>query len=183
MCEPMTIMAGATLAMGALSAVGQIQQGKAAQDMSNANAQAQNAAARDAVNVGNAQAAQQRQQIRQFQGMQTAAFGASGTDMTSGSALGIFGDTARGGALDTQSTLTQAMNQRNALNYQADISRTQGKLDRQSANLGAATTILNSALSAWGSYKSPGAKDMTPSENTMFKKLKNTPYGDGRFSF
>lgn len=184
MCEPTTIVAGATLAIGALSAASQYQQGRAQQKIANANADAQEIAARDAVNTGNANAEQQRQQARQLQGQQAAAFGAAGTDMTSGSALNIFGDTARGNQLDSLTTINNAVNQGNGLNFQSDVSRTQGRIDRNAANMGATTTILNSALKAYGAYNSPGALDKSDTSTgtstssgsgaSMFDNMKNS---------
>ena len=190
MCEPTTIVAGATLAIGALSAASQYQQGRAQQKVANANADAQEIAARDAVNVGNANAEQQRQQARQLHGQQAAAFGAAGTDMTSGSALNIFGDTARGSQLDSLTTINNAVNQGNGLNFQGDVSRTQGRIDRNAANMGATTTILNSALSAYGSYQSPGALNKAKpktstggSSSNMFSNARSGLYGSGAYTF
>ncbi|CAI1026047.1 Uncharacterised protein [Serratia ficaria] len=189
MCEPTTIIAGATLAIGALSAYGQYQQGKSQQRVANANADAQEIAARDTINTGNDQAAQQRQQTRQLQGQQAAAFGAAGTDMTSGSALNIFGNTAQGGQLDALTTINNAERQGAGLNFQAGVSRAQGQIDRNAANLGATTTILNSALSAYGSYQSSGALDKPAaksggsSSNNMFTNARGSRYGANAYTF
>uniref|UniRef100_UPI003221FED9 hypothetical protein n=1 Tax=Clostridium perfringens TaxID=1502 RepID=UPI003221FED9 len=107
MCGPLAVPI-AMMAVAAVSAYGQVQQGRAQAKIANANADAQEIAAKDAINTGNANAAQQRQQTRQLQGQQAAAFGAGGTDMTSGSALNIFGDTAAGGQLDALTTVNNA---------------------------------------------------------------------------
>ncbi len=156
MCEPTTILAGSALALGAVSAYGQYQTGQQQARIANANADAQEIAARDTINAGNDAAYQQRQQTRQLQGKQAAAFGAAGTDMTSGSALNIFGDTAAGGQLDALTTINNSINQSNSLAFQADVTRTQAKIDRQQSNLGAFTTILNTPLQAFGAYKTFG---------------------------
>ncbi|HGE8494726.1 TPA: hypothetical protein ACGD7R_003002 [Serratia marcescens] len=155
MCAP-AVVAGASILMGGLSAYSQIQQGRAASQVANAQAEAYDNASRDAINTGNAEAARQRQQTRQLQGQQAAAFGAAGTDMTSGSALNIFGDTAAGGQLDALTTINNSINQSNSLAYQADVTRTQAKINRQQSNLGAFTTILNTPLQAFGAYKTFG---------------------------
>lgn len=157
MCDPI-VAPLAVMGLAGLQAYGQVQQGKQMQAAANANAQAQNAAARDAVNVGNSHAEQQRQQIRQLNGLQTASLGAAGTDMSSGSALNLFSDTARAGAFDIQTALTQSLNQRNALHYQADMSRMQGKIDRQNATMTAANTLLTAPLKAYGAYKTVGGE-------------------------
>lgn len=156
MCEPTTILAGSALALGAVSAYGQYQAGQQQARIANANADAQEIAARDTINAGNDAAYQQRQQTRQLQGQQAAAFGAGGTDMTSGSSLNIFGDTAAGGQLDALTTINNSINQSNSLAYQADVTRTQAKINRQQSNLGAFTTILNTPLQAFGAYKTFG---------------------------
>lgn len=156
MCEPATIALGSSLALSGLSAYSQRQQGKAAQQMANADADAKEIAGRDAINTSNAQAAIQRQQARQLQGAQAAAFGSGGTDMTSGSALNIFGDTASNSALDSGTTITNGINRANGLNFQADMSRTQGRIDKQQANMGAGMTLLNAPLQAFGAYKTFG---------------------------
>ncbi|MFV8917564.1 hypothetical protein [Serratia fonticola] len=142
--------------MSAYSAYSQRQQGKVAQSMANSQAEAQEVAGRDAINTSNAQAAMQRQEARQLQGAQSAAFGAGGTDMTSGSSLNIFGDTAANGALDSGTTITNGINRANGLNFQADMSRTQGRIDKQQANMGAGMTLLNAPLQAFGAYKTFG---------------------------
>lgn len=180
MCEPTTIIAGASLALAAVSAYGQVQQGRSAAKVANENANAQEIAAKDTVNAGNAQADQQRQQTRQLQGQQAAAFGAAGTDMTSGSALNIFGNTAQGGQLDSLTTINNAERQGAGLNFQAGVSRAQGQIDRNKANLGATTTILNSSLKAYGAYQSSGALDNAGTNagigtgSSMFDNLKKS---------
>ncbi|HEI9795051.1 TPA: hypothetical protein SLN52_003898 [Serratia marcescens] len=189
MCEPTTIIAGASLALAAVSAYGQVQQGRQQEKIANANADAQEIAARDTINAGNDAAYQQRQQTRQLQGQQAAAFGAGGTDMTSGSALNIFGDTAAGGQLDALTTVNNAERQAAGLNFQAGVSRAQGQIDRNAANLGAATTILNSSLTAYGAYKSSGALDKpatkagSGSSNNMFSNARSSRYGSNAFTF
>lgn len=180
MCEPTTIIAGASLALAAVSAYGQVQQGRQQAKIANANADAQEIAARDTINAGNDAAYQQRQQTRQLQGQQAAAFGAGGTDMTSGSALNIFGDTAAGGQLDALTTVNNAERQAAGLNFQAGVSRAQGQIDRNAANLGATNTILNTSLKAYGAYQSSGALDNAGtnagggSGSSMFDNLKKS---------
>ncbi len=189
MCEPTTIVAVGALVVGAISAYGQQQQGKNAQKVANANADAQEIAAKDAINTGNSQADQQRQQTKQLQGQQTAAFGAAGTDMSSGSALNIFGDTAQGGQLDALTTVNNAERQGAGLSFQAGVNRAQGQMDRNAANLGATTTILNSALSAYGSYQSSGALNKPAaqgggaSSNNMFNNARGSRYGSNAYTF
>ena len=107
MCDP-TIAAGATLALSGLSAYNQYQQGKYTAAVAQQNADVATAQANDAINRGNAEADQRRRETRQRQGTQAAIMGATGADMSSGSALDIFGDTAQFGALDALTTVNNA---------------------------------------------------------------------------
>lgn len=186
MCGPLAVPI-ATMAVATVSAYGQVQQGRTQAKIANANADAQDIAAKDAINTGNANAAQQRQQTRQLQGQQAAAFGAAGTDMTSGSALNIFGNTAQGGQLDSLTTINNAERQGAGLNFQAGVSRAQGQMDRSAANLGATTTILNSALTAYGSYQSSGALNQSGSSSSAstVDQTQNTlnTAGGGRYGY
>lgn len=156
MCEPTTAVLALSAVAAAMSAYSQHQTGKANQAVANANANAQEVAARDAINTGNAQADQQRQQARQLAGKQAAAMGASGADLTTGNALDIFGDTAAGGELDALTTVNNAQRQAAGLSFQAGVSRTQGAIQKQSGNMGAFTTLLNAPLQAYGAYKTMG---------------------------
>lgn len=145
-----------TAAAAAMSAYSQVQTGKANAKIANANADAQEQAGRDAVNTANLTAEQQRQQAKQIAGQQNAAFGAAGTDLTSGNALDMTTQTSQLGELDALTTINNAQRQAAGLQFQANVSRAEGKVQRQSANLGAATTLLNSVSSSYGAYKTAG---------------------------
>lgn len=155
MCNPALAVA-AVAGTNALSAYSQIQTGRANAKIANANAEAQEQAGRDVINTANAQAEQQRQQAKQVAGQQTAAFGSAGTDLTSGNALNMTTQTAQLGELDALTTINNAQRQAAGLQFQANVSRAEGKVQRQSANLGAATTLLNSVSSSYGAYKAAG---------------------------
>ncbi len=115
MCEPATIAAGATLVIGAMSAYSQHQQGKYARAVANQNADIAETQAQDAVNRGNIQAEEVRRRSRQAAGTQAATMGATGADLSSGTSLDIFGDTAQFGTLDALTTVNNA--QREAYGY------------------------------------------------------------------
>lgn len=87
MCEPATAALAVTAVAGGLSAYSQIQTGRANAALANANADAQEQAARDTINTANDQAYQQRQQARRVAGQQTNALAANGAELTSGNAL------------------------------------------------------------------------------------------------
>jgi hypothetical protein len=99
-----------------VSAYNQYQSGKYQASVANQNAETATAQANDAINRGNAAAEQRRVQMRQQLGTQVATMGASGADLTSGTALDITGDTAQFGSLDALTTLNNA--QREAYGYQ-----------------------------------------------------------------
>lgn len=156
MCEPTTAVLAVTAVAGALSAYSQVQTGKANAAIANANADAQEQAARDAVNTGNDQAYQKRMQARQVAGQQTVALASGGADLTSGNALDLTTETAQFGQLDALTTINNAQRQAAGLQFQAGVSLAQGKLDRQTSNLGAATTLLNTVSQGYGAYKTTG---------------------------
>lgn len=166
MCEPTTAVLAVTAVAGALSAYSQVQTGKANAAIANANADAQEQAGRDAVNTGNDQAYQQRMQAKQVAGKQTVALASGGADLTSGNALDLTTETAQFGQLDALTTINNAQRQAAGLQFQAGVSRAQGKLDRQSANLGAATTLLNSVSKGYGAYKTMGGTGLSDALST-----------------
>lgn len=166
MCEPTSAVLAITAIAGALSAYSQVQTGKANAAIANANADAQEQAGRDAVNTGNDQAYQQRMQAKQVAGKQTVSLASGGADLTSGNALDLTTETSQFGQLDALTTINNAQRQAAGLQFQAGVSRAQGKLDRQTSNLGAATTLLNSVSKGYGAYKTLGGTGLSDSMNT-----------------
>lgn len=166
MCEPTTAVLAVTAIAGAMSAYSQIQTGRANAALANANASAQEQAAKDNINTANDQAYQQRMQARQVAGQQTAALAAGGADLTSGNALDLTAETAQFGQLDALTTINNAQRQAAGLQFQAGVSRAQGKIERQSSNLGAASTILNSVAQGAYAYKTMGGTALGGSLST-----------------
>ena len=156
MCEPTTILAGATLAAGALSAYNQYETGKYSAAVAEQNADVAEAQAQDSINRGNAQAEEVRRRNRQAAGTQAATMGATGADLSTGGALDIFGDTAQFGSLDALTTVNNA--QREAYGYQVQESnyRSQASAASQQGNMGAFTTLLTTPLNAYGAYNMAG---------------------------
>lgn len=156
MCEPTTILAGATLAAGALSAYNQYQTGKYSAAVAEQNADVAEAQAQDSINRGNAQAEQVRRQNRQAAGTQAAIMGATGADLSTGGALDVFGDTAQFGTLDALTTVNNA--QREAYGYQVQSANydAQAVSARKQGNMGAVTTLLTTPLQAYGAYQMAG---------------------------
>lgn len=156
MCDPATALAGAALATGALSAVNQYQSGRQAAATASANAKSAEAQAQDSINRGNAAADEVRRRNRQALGTQIATAGAGGADLTSGSAVDIFGDTAQFGELDALTTVNNAQREAYGLQIQADNYKAQGSAAKRQGNIGAATTLLTAPLQAYGAYKMAG---------------------------
>lgn len=156
MCEPTTIIAGATLALGAMSAYNQYQQGKYESSVAKQNAQVAEAQADDAINRGNIDADRRRSQMRQQLGTQAATMAASGGDLSSGSSLDIFGDTAQFGQLDALTTVNNAQREAYGYQVQADNYKNQSKSARLQGNAGAMTTLLTSSLNSYGAYQAGG---------------------------
>ncbi|HHC3717624.1 TPA: hypothetical protein ACN72I_003898 [Klebsiella pneumoniae] len=149
MCDVGTAALAVSAVSGGLSAYSQIQTGRA-------NADAQEQAARDTINTANDQAYQQRQQARRVAGQQTNALAANGADLTSGNALDLTTETMQQGTLDALTTINNGQRQAAGLQFQADTSRAQGKIDKQSGMLGAGSTLLNSTLTGLNAYKTLG---------------------------
>lgn len=156
MCEPTTIIAGATLALGAMSAYNQYQQGKYESSVAKQNAQVAEAQADDAINRGNIEADRRRSQMRQQLGTQAATMAASGGDLSSGSSLDIFGDTAQFGQLDALTTVNNAQREAYGLQVQSANYKNQAKSARAQGNAGAMTTLLTAPINAYGAYSALG---------------------------
>lgn len=155
MCGPVAVGV-AMVAASAMQAYSQHQQGKYQQAVANQNADIAETQAQDAVNRGNIAADQKRRQMRQQAGTQAATFGATGADMSSGTALDVFGDTAQFGTLDALTTVNNA--QREAYGYQVQgmNARAQGAAAKSSANAAVTQTLLTAPIKAYGAYQSFG---------------------------
>lgn len=171
MCDVGTAALAVSAVSGGLSAYSQIQTGRANAALANANADAQEQAARDTINTANDQAYQQRQQARRVAGQQTTALAANGADLTSGNALDLTTETMQQGALDALTTINNGQRQAAGLQFQADTSRAQGKMEKQDGVMGAGATLLNSALTGASAYKTLGGTSLSGS---LMKKSTST---------
>ncbi|ELI0535538.1 hypothetical protein Q8U12_003691 [Salmonella enterica] len=179
MCEPTTILAGATLAAGALSAYNQYQQGKYSSAVAEQNAEVATAQAQDSINRGNAQADEVRRRNRQAAGTQAATMGATGADLSTGGALDIFGDTAQFGALDALTTVNNAQREAYGYQVQAENYKAQASSARKQGNMGAFTTLLTAPLQAYGAYQMGGGtwSPFTQSKAAPISAAIGTPTG------
>ncbi|MCV5148793.1 hypothetical protein OFC46_01955 [Escherichia coli] len=155
MCDPV-IAGGAMLAMSGIQAYTQYQQGKYASKVAEANADIATSQANDAINRGNAEAEQRRRETRQRLGTQAATMGATGADLSSGTSLDIFGDTAQFGTLDALTTVNNA--QREAYGYQVQGMNAiaEGNAAKSQSNAAVTQTLLTAPLKAYGAYQTFG---------------------------
>ncbi|HDW4050889.1 TPA: hypothetical protein RMT75_004193 [Escherichia coli] len=182
MCDPV-IAGGAVLVMSGIQAYTQYQQGKYASKVAEANADIATAQANDAINRGNAEAEQRRRETRQRLGTQAATMGATGTDLSSGNALDIFGDTSQFGALDSLTTVNNA--QREAYGYQVQgmNAQAQGAAAQSAAKSSMTSTLLTAPLKAYGAYKLGGGSINPISKQGSTPMLSNSGFmnSDSRF--
>ncbi|ARA01560.1 hypothetical protein AAHR70_001519 [Escherichia coli] len=186
MCDPV-IAGGAMLAMSGIQAYTQYQQGKYASKVAEANADIATAQANDAINRGNAEAEQRRRETRQRLGTQAATMGATGAELSSGTALDVFADNAQFGTLDALTTVNNA--QREAYGYQVQgmNAQAQGAAAQAAAKSSMTSTLLTAPLKAYGAYQmfggtwSPFSKGSTSSGGTPMLSNSGFMNSDSRF--
>jgi len=169
MCDPVTIMAAATVIGGGVSAYGQIQQGNAAAEAARYQAAVQrnnaimldNRAEEERVK-GDFEANQKRREVARILGAQRAGAGASGVEM-SGSFLDVLGDSATQGALDVAMLRYNAETRARDLEFDADNMRAQSELTmfegrsaKRASRIGAFGTLLGTASSVSGMWNTHG---------------------------
>ena len=170
---PPAIALAATLASTAVSAVGAMQQGKAAQAQANyqAGISANNAKiaeyqATDAETRGQQDEARHRQQVQRFLGTQKASIAGSGFELGDETSQSILGDTAAMGELDALTIRNNA--QREAWGFrvqgsnataEAGLQRMAGKQARTSSFWNAGGDLLSGASkfgTQYGEFKKVG---------------------------
>jgi len=166
MCELATIL---TIGATVIGAVGQIQAGNAQADaqrynarVAEMNAEMSRRRAKDAQERGAREEQKKRQQIAALQGQQVAAMAANGVDLSFGSPLDTVVDTAMLGELDALTIRKNAAREAydyevQAVNGQADatLNRMGADASQTAGYLGAASTILGGASSAYSQYRRP----------------------------
>ncbi|EMX0849498.1 hypothetical protein AAF302_000705 [Pluralibacter gergoviae] len=155
MCGPVAVGV-AMVAMSAMQAYNQNQQGKYQSEVADQNADIAEAQAQDSINRGNIQADEVRRRNRQAAGTQAATMGAMGTDLSTGGALDVFGDTAQFGALDSLTTVNNA--QREAYGYQVQGMNaiSEGRAAKSQAKAAVTQTLLTAPIKAYGGYQMAG---------------------------
>lgn len=156
MCEPTTLTAlavGSTLVGGGLMAYSQYQTGKTEEALAKTNSKIADAQAADAERRGAIAEEEERNRVRAILGSQRATYGANNVVSSTGTPLGLLGQTAQYGELDALTVRNNAA--REAFGYRVDSmnSKARGKLARQQGTLGAASTLLTAGGQAYGIWR------------------------------
>jgi hypothetical protein len=146
MCHPAVIV-GVQALGGGIQAIGQLQQGRATEDVARRQARYADLQAGDALNRGRLEELRFRRGLAQLQGRQRVAAGASGTTLE-GSPADIFASTAELGELDALTIRANAEREAYGFTEQARLLRYSGRVARRQSQLGALGTLLGTASQA-----------------------------------
>jgi hypothetical protein len=144
MCDPFTI-AAMTIASGAISAGGALYGGFAQANMHSANAKYAKQQADHARLRGDQAAMIERLKGSRQAGQATVGLGASGIELTSGSALDIVGDIAMMTEFNAQQSLVDHENQARGFEFEAAKYKSQAKTSKIQGVLNATSTVLGTA--------------------------------------
>ncbi len=152
MCTPIAaaalpLMMGTSAAGTALSAYGQIQQGKAAAAVGRNNQIMAEYAAKDAEAKGDQAAMRAQQQGRQMVGAQRASMSSRGLDLGDGTAAELQDQADFFASTDAETARNNGRRSAWSARTQGAMARYQGDVAQQQANLQAFSTVLNSASS------------------------------------
>lgn len=179
MCNPAIALVAVTVASTAASMYSQRQQAKYQSAVADQNADIAESQAQDAINRGNIEADQRRREMRQRSGTAAATMGATGAELSSGTALDIFGDNAQFGTLDALTTVNNA--QREAYGYQVQGMNAiaQGNAAQSAAKSAMTQTLLTAPLKAYGAYLMGGGtwSPFTQSNAAPISAAVGTPTG------
>lgn len=145
-----SLLTGAALAGTAMTAYGQIQKGKAEGEMADYNANVTTQRSNEALQMGSIAEEQQRNKVRQVEGSQTAAMGASGAVAGSGSFGSVLDQTSQFGEMDALTVRNNALKQAWGLQTQAVGDQLQGSYARQGAGISAMGSLLSGSVNAYG---------------------------------
>lgn len=144
MCGPAAIPIAVAMTAGstAFSAYSQKQQGDYQAAVAEQNAEALERSAADASIQGVAQGEQQRNRYKGLIGQQVTSAAGAGLDVSTGSPLDIFSETAELGEFDAQVVESNARRSAYGLRSQAVGQRQQGRLARSAGRNQAFSTLL-----------------------------------------
>jgi hypothetical protein len=148
MCNPALFQTFGT----GLQASGVLQQGNEAASAANYNASVADAQSRDALDRGTVAESRYAREVKQVEGSQKAAFGASNVTR-SGTALDLLGDTAMIASEDAQTIRQNASREAAGYTSQAAELRRQGRAARGAGQLGFGATLLTGGSRAYGLWK------------------------------
>lgn len=164
MCEPVTLTAMQTLALGAsatagvIGAVGQYQQGQVAKQVGRNNAIMAEYAAQDAIKRGDEQAASVRRQADQLRGRQRATMAAKGLDLGVGTSAELIDQTDFFGQVDQVTSRENARRDAWAARASGNAALAQGNAAARQANIGAFSTLLGTAGSVHSKWRDYGGR-------------------------
>ena len=161
MCNPLLIVAGATIVAGGYTAYAQNEQGKYQSKVAKNNALTASRMAEAATQKGVRDEQRLRMQIAHQRSGQRAAFGASGREIT-GSASNILADTAMMGELDALTLRYNAGLESYGYETEANNFMAQSNLDKMSGKQAATGTLLTTAASVAGQWYTMGGGVTTP---------------------
>lgn len=170
MCEPGTLMMAATVITGGIQAYGQIEQGNAAYEAAQYQAQVERNNAISERNKaiqerqkGEQEATQKRREVARIIGQQRANVGASGVEMT-GSPLDVLEDTALQGALDVamirhNAEIRARDREFSAQNFdaQSELTMMSGRAARRAGMISALGTVVSTGSSVAGQWQQNGS--------------------------
>jgi len=142
MCEPTTIAAVATVASTAFGAYNQIQQGNFQKDVSRYNARVAENEAESTRAAGVEEENKRRRATAEMLSSQRAQLGASGVSLASGSALQLQQDTELLGEVDALRIRSNTSQRAEALETEADLTRTKGDFAKSAGLSSAFGTVL-----------------------------------------
>jgi hypothetical protein len=153
----MCVTALAALAVGTgLQAFGQYRQGREQESALNYQAGMSLADANAAIGMSQVEAKAIRRAATMTRKEATAAYGASGVDVNSGTALDVQGDIVRRGEMDALTALITGQNTSARLRSQSQMQSRAARKARVSGNIGALGTVLQGGAQAGWAYSKMG---------------------------
>ncbi|SMG60159.1 hypothetical protein [Cedecea sp. NFIX57] len=146
-------MAWVALAAAAVSALGAMKQGNDAKAAANYNAAQTQADAQANTAAAKVQAQRIREQGAKQASQANAAFGASGVEADSGTALRVTSGIAGDAEQDAYQTILNGVNSSNRMRAQAQADRLSGKQAQQAGMINAGSSLLSSGSKMYSGWK------------------------------
>jgi len=146
-------MAWVAVAAAAVSALGSIKQGQSAQTAANYNAAQTRADADATTAAAKVQAQKIRQQGARQASQATSAFGASGVETDTGTALRVTSGIAGDAEQDAYTTILNGVNNANRMRAQAQADVIGGQQAKQAGMISGGSSLLNSGSQYYSGWK------------------------------